>query len=270
MIDRNQLRRCPCQSQAFDQLLADLPTCVASGFVYPVRGPKKQVELPLLDSLQSPLEGQVDVYFNRPLGRLLTPVLVKWRVHPNIVSLASIGVGLLAAVLFLDCRYYQAIIGALCLQLSAVLDCIDGDVARLQFKESRLGRWLDISGDNVVHLAVFVALGIREYWQQQTSAPIILGGLLALGTVASFILVVYSQNHLRYPGRNVELSSSLTQLHRFIDRMTSRDFTVLLLFAAIIGNLSWFLWVAAIGIQIFWLLLLIWVITVRHKMKAAE
>ena len=100
MLDRCQLRQCPCQAPALDRLLAEIPTTSVRGFIYPLIGPKKQAERALLDSLQSPLEGQIDVYFNRPLGRLLTPILVKWRVHPNIVSIAAIVIGLVAAALF--------------------------------------------------------------------------------------------------------------------------------------------------------------------------
>ena len=81
-------------------------------------------------------------------------------------------------------------------------------------------------------LALFVALGIREYWQQQSQTPMVLGALLALleQWLRSF-WVVYSHSQLRHTGQSLDLSTSLTRLHRFIDRMTSRDFTVLLLIA---------------------------------------
>ena len=38
--------------------------------------------------------------------------------------------------------------------------------------------------------------------------------------------------------------------------LTSRDYSLLVLLCAIAGKLAWFLWAAAIGAQVFWVMLL--------------
>ena len=37
--------------------------------------------------------------------------------------------------------------------------------------------------------------------------------------------------------------------------MASRDFSLVLLFFALVGKLEWFLWLAAIGSNLFWVVL---------------
>jgi uncharacterized membrane protein len=41
-------------------------------------------------------------------------------------------------------------------------------------------------------------------------------------------------------------------LDRLIDAPTSRDFSVLVLLCALVGKLGWFLWALAIGVNLFW------------------
>src|SRR6185295_11766272 len=51
--------------------------------------------------------------------------------------------------------------GVLMLLASSVLDCSDGELARLSHSESRLGHWMDITGDTAVHLALLAGIGAR-------------------------------------------------------------------------------------------------------------
>lgn len=246
--------------------LETLPSKEVTSFVHKVKKPIREVENAFLKVLQSPLEGTVDVYFNRPLGRIITIPLARIGINPNFVSILSIIMGLATAYLILYGKYVESIVGVLFLQIAAILDCMDGDLARLQHKESKLGKWLDLTGDNVVHLAIFIALGFREYWLQKSFTPVILGAMLAFGAIVSFLLVVYSQVSLK-PRSVGKQTKSLEKLLAFIDKMTSRDFTVLLLVGAIMNDLSWFLWLSAVGTQIFWIMLLFWILSMRRKLQ---
>ena len=247
--------------------LESLPKQEMTGFIEHLDPSRKKTESNLLESLQSPLEGTVDIYFNRPIGRLMTLPIARMSIHPNFVSLVSIGIGLLSAIFFLSGYYWETIVAAFMLQISAILDCIDGDVARIQFKESKLGRWLDIAGDNVVHLAVFICLGIREYHLVPDTKILWLCSMLVLATVISFILVLYVQTSLKSTVKNTPFSANFVKLEKFIDKMTSRDFTVLLILGSFIGNLTWFLWLSAIGSQIFWLLLVSRIFIAKRQIK---
>jgi phosphatidylglycerophosphate synthase len=73
--------------------------------------------------------------------------------------------------------------GALIFQLSAIIDCVDGDLARALFKQSRLGKWLDLGGDQVVHFSVFAGIGIGVSRIYPSVPALVLGASAALGVL---------------------------------------------------------------------------------------
>jgi len=199
-------------------------------------------------SLTSSADGLVDRYFNRPVGRLFSKVLIHTPVSPNQISIVATVLGVISAVLFGIGTSPTALLGALLLQLSAIVDCVDGDVARAVFKESPLGKWLDIVGDQVVHISVFLAIGIG-LWRAGVDAPVLaLAASAGVGVVISFAVVMRGL-------LNPELQKN-TALQRLIDATTNRDFSVLLLILACVDRLAWFLWLAAFGVHVFWMVAL--------------
>lgn len=199
-------------------------------------------------SLTSASDGVVDRWFNRPLGRPLAKLLIHTPVTPNQASLASILVGLAGAACFGLGGWRASVAGALLFQLSAVLDCLDGDIARSVFKESPLGKWLDLVGDQVVHLGVFIGIA-AGLTRTGSTAPV---GWLAASCVAgaaiAFAVVLHSLLRPEVKGDG--------RLQRLIDLTTNRDFSVLVLALALAGRLEWFLWLAAVGAHAFWVLAL--------------
>lgn len=196
-------------------------------------------------SLTSGSDGMVDRHFNRPVGRLL---LSRWLVHtpitPNQISVGATLLGVLAGVLFGVGGHAMTVWAAVLFQVSAVIDCVDGDVARSVFKESPLGKWLDIVGDQVVHASVFAGIAVG-LWRQG-------GGMLELGLGASAVvggLVAFGVilRGMQRPG------GAGSRLQALIDGATNRDFSVLVLVLSVVDRLGWFLWAAAVGSHAFWL-----------------
>ena len=99
----------------------------------------EEAEWALLRSLKGGLEGYVDRHFNRKCSQWITQFLVHTPLTPNAVTYLATVVGLLAAGAFAMGGYTAGVLGALLFQLSAILDCCDGEVARLKFLESRFG-----------------------------------------------------------------------------------------------------------------------------------
>lgn len=222
------------------------------------------VEKELLASLANPQDGFLDCYLNRPLSRWLTLRLANLPLCANHVTVFSITVGLVAAVFFAFGGYLSPLLGAFVLQIAAVLDCCDGELARLRFEESQLGYWLDIAGDTLVHIAVFVGIAWGVAATGHGTLPLLAGALLVAGVVPSFTLVTYAERH------DVARRASALWEGRTIARMlmvlTNRDFSVLILFFALLGALHWFLWGAALGVHVFWLTLLWLLWRVREKL----
>ena len=209
----------------------------------------RQAGRELWASLKSSSDGTVDKYFNRPVGRPFSMLLVHTPVTPNQISVASIVIGLAGAWLLARGGQAEAILGATLFQLSAIVDCMDGDVARMVFKESPLGKWLDLLGDQIVHAAIFIGVGVGLA-RTGSAAPV---GWLAASAVAGALISfgVVLRGMLGSPAR------SSRRLQAFIDGATNRDFSVLVLALAIFQKLEWFLWMAAIGSHLFWIAALV-------------
>jgi phosphatidylglycerophosphate synthase len=232
-----------------DQLSA-LPAVAAEGIAEPVTDAVSAAAAArvLWASLGSAVDGLVDKHFNRPVGRGLSKILVHTSVSPNQVSIFATLLGLGSAWLFAQGDYWTALWGAVLLQVSAIVDCVDGDLARVLFKESPFGKWLDIVGDQVVHLSVFVSIGIGLYRADSEGPVLFLAISAAIGVVLSFVVIAR--------GQLLPESQRNTRLQKLVDAATNRDFSVLLLLLTVLDRLSWFLWVTAIGVHVFWLLAL--------------
>jgi phosphatidylglycerophosphate synthase len=237
----------PAVDGAWRTALEALPVRSATGVACQVRDPAgaRAAQRALWGSLWSSTDGLVDRHFNRPCGRPLSRLLVHTPVSPNAVSIASIALGLAAGGLFAYGSHPAAILAALVFQLSAIVDCVDGELARVLFKESPLGRWLDLAGDQVVHLGVFAGIAIGLIRTGQEPNGLWLGLAAVVGALLSFAVV------LRGMRRPPELRSG--RLQQLIDSATNRDFSVLVLVLACLDRLQWFLWMAALGSQLFWM-----------------
>ena len=89
---------------------------------------------------------------------------------PNTITLLSMVIGLMGAACLAMGSYRSGMLGALLFQLAVIVDCCDGEVARLTFAESRLGQELDLVSDNIVHMAVFAGIAWGTYEQSPVQA----------------------------------------------------------------------------------------------------
>ena len=210
-----------------------------------------RVEQDLLLSLENPRDGRVDTYFNRKLSRPITRWLLRTPLSPNHITLLSGAVGVLGALCFLPGGYWGPLLGALLLQFSVVLDCCDGEVARVKFMESPLGDWLDIVCDTVVHIAVFLGMGVAVWRNGATSHALALAGALAVGGALAFPLVTLAEKTEEAGNRRGGWEDNV--IKKLLASLTTRDFSVLIVAGALIGRLEWFLWGAAVGAHVFWL-----------------
>lgn len=237
----------PHGNESWEAGLGRLPARIAQGVAACVTNPDaaRAAERSLWASLASSSDGFVDKVFNRPCGRLLSKLLIHTPVSPNAVSLVSIAIGLVAAWFFALGNHPAAVVAAILFQLSAIVDCVDGDLARVLFKESPLGKWLDLAGDQAVHVAVFAAVAIGLVRSGQSPFAVQLGVSAVLGALLSFAVVLRG---MRQPSND---RSALLQ--KLIDAATNRDFSVVVLMLACFNRLEWFLWLSAIGSHVFWI-----------------
>lgn len=103
-------------------------------------------------------DGFFSVFVLRKFSKLFTWAAVRIGATPNQVTMLSFAIGLLSAYCFAMGTFTQILIGALLLQLSIIVDCVDGELARYTRKFSKLGAWLDAVTDRVKEYLVFLGL----------------------------------------------------------------------------------------------------------------
>ena len=120
-------------------------------------------------------DGFFSVLVLRRLSKPITAFSVRFSISPNLITFVSLLIGFYSAYLFSQRDY---ILGALLFQLSLIVDCSDGEVARYTRKFSDFGRWFDASTDRVKEYTVYAALAYsapESMWQWAI-------GLMALQT----------------------------------------------------------------------------------------
>jgi hypothetical protein len=115
-------------------------------------------------------DGFFSVFFLRKFSKIFTWVAVKIGATPNQVTLVSFAIGLYSAFAFAQGTFWQIFLGAVLLQLSIIIDCVDGELARYTRRFSQLGAWLDAVTDRVKEYMVFMGLAYgagksgRDLW----------------------------------------------------------------------------------------------------------
>ena len=119
-------------------------------------------------------DGFFSTFVLRKISKAFTRIALTLKLKPNIITVISFLVGVFAAIEFSRSNY---ILGAILLQFSLILDCVDGEVARYTKQFSRFGAWLDALSDRVKE---FMAIGGLAYSVQGSVENIWLLATLAL------------------------------------------------------------------------------------------
>jgi hypothetical protein len=123
----------------------------------------------------------------RPPAAVVVYALRGTRVTPNQVTFASAALAAGACAMFaLLPGWSWLVIAAAVFELSFVLDCADGQLARLRKMASPLGHLLDFLMDELKAMAVFGCVAVR-LWQQRGDVELLLVGLGGLFCLAAGI-----------------------------------------------------------------------------------
>ncbi|NOS86341.1 MAG: CDP-alcohol phosphatidyltransferase family protein [Ignavibacteria bacterium] len=101
-----------------------------------------------------------DLILYRPLAFLFVKATYSMNITPDMVSLVALSIGSTAGIMFGFGGYTFLVIGAILYFTSNVLDCADGQIARLKKNGTKVGRIVDGFVDYIVSIFVFVGIGI--------------------------------------------------------------------------------------------------------------
>lgn len=106
-------------------------------------------------------ENLVDRIFYRPIGFQIAKALRNTGVTPNMITVISIFVGAATGFLFYHSDLKYNIYGILCLIFANILDCVDGQLARLTGIKSKIGRILDGLAGDIWFASIYIGLALR-------------------------------------------------------------------------------------------------------------
>jgi phosphatidylglycerophosphate synthase len=208
------------------------------------------------DGFAKDTDGFFARHFDRKISGAISRQLLKTPITPNQITLAVTALGVYAGWLMSRPGNSAKIEGSLLFLFTSILDGCDGEVARAKKMISKLGGWLDLWGDNVVHVAVFYGLGLGLYKDSGLPIYVLLGKVAVLGTLVSAALASYQtwrkgQSSFTSVMGDARALSAMpawrTRLAAASDALARRDFIYGVVILALIGRLSWFLWACAVG-----------------------
>lgn len=115
-------------------------------------------------------ENYIDRIFYRPIGFRIARLLRNTGVTPNMITVISIFVGAATGFFFYHDDLWHNIVGILFLVCANILDCVDGQLARLTGIKSKIGRILDGFAGDIWFACIYIGLALRlanetgTYW----------------------------------------------------------------------------------------------------------
>ncbi len=181
--------------------------------------------------------GPITRYINAPFAtRIFTPLLLKIYkgFTPNQVSVLSFMVSLVSGLFFI---LGYAVIGALLIQLSSILDYSDGQFARLKHMASRFGHFTDITLDR--YADGFILLGMFYYSLSEIGSRAIVGiNWHPLIIITISIIAIVGNLMVSYTSATSVVNFGYVYKRRGIAAGRGRDIRLFLLFIG--GIMSYF------------------------------
>lgn len=105
------------------------------------------------------VEEILDLIIYRPISFLFVKLIYPTNLTPNQISIISMIFGLAVFFLLYPGIYFYIALGGLAIFISNVLDCADGQLARLKKNGTKVGRIIDGFIDYITGAAIFFGIG---------------------------------------------------------------------------------------------------------------
>ncbi len=143
----------------------------------------------MTQAISTKLQDPLNRLYRGRVARGLANAVQSTSLTPNMVTIFHTMVGVAGAVLIYR-QYY--ILAVLCLEIRAILDCMDGILARMKNQSTAIGRTLDAIGDGITFNSLMIAGTLRLIQDFQAYPhPLIVLGVMVFAFVAVHCGVVY-------------------------------------------------------------------------------
>jgi archaetidylinositol phosphate synthase len=183
------------------------------------------------------------------LNKILNPIAKKIDINPNYITILSIIISILVALLF---YFHQLILGGIFIFISGSLDVLDGAVARYHNKSSKFGAFLDSTTDRF-------------------SDAIIIIGLISGGYIDWFIGILaihsaYTISYIRSKAESMNIECKVGIAERAIR-------LVILIIAVLIGGIvdnTWLKWIVILLIILSYFTVIQRMVYTWNKLKSKD
>ncbi|MBQ0094457.1 MAG: CDP-alcohol phosphatidyltransferase family protein [Bacteroidaceae bacterium] len=110
-------------------------------------------------------EEWLDIHFTRPIGYVLARFFGALNVHPNVVTVISIFLGVFAGFCWYHTTMDWTVLGIAMLMLANFLDSADGQLARMTGKKTLWGRLLDGFAGDTWFASIYIFLVFRLMYE---------------------------------------------------------------------------------------------------------
>ena len=161
---------------------------------------RKEAKRRLGQSLRKETDGPISRLINRRVSIPTSMALIKLRVTPNQISVFNLLLGITTGVLYAyagilhpgDWAYPLLALAGIFFQMGSILDGCDGEVARVTFRQSAYGQWMDTITDNLSYVAFLVGLIVGQVYREPTMLTLGLG-LTAVFAILTSLIVMYQR-----------------------------------------------------------------------------
>lgn len=185
----------------------------------------------LVQKLFKPTDGPISRNINRHVSTRISAHLARYDVSPNLMTLASFMFAALAGAFFFFGGYQNILVGGLLAQLSSILDGCDGEIARLKFRSSDFGKWLDRVLDRYADGLIILGMTHALWLSAGNEYPWLLGFLALMGVyLNSYTAGIYDALvHKKLIQNTFRIGRDLRLFLIFVGSLFNQVFAVLLL-----------------------------------------
>jgi phosphatidylglycerophosphate synthase len=130
----------------------------------------------------------------RPLSFPVSWAALRMRLSPAFISYFSAVVSIAGGILFAWPDFRLAGIGVLLLNFFSVLDCVDGNMARVSGKAGPWGGWADAVMGFIAYTSVFFASGLYVFWKTGCWQVLLVTGLTSSANLLTRTAYQISKN----------------------------------------------------------------------------
>jgi len=214
--------------------------------------------------LTKPTDG-IFARMNRRVSIPISRQLIKYPITPNMVSLFTLGLSLVAGTFFALGGYWNCVVGAVLGVAGSILDGCDGEIARLKLQVSDFGCWLDTICDYLYYVVTFAGIIIGVI--RTTNDPRMVGWGIAVFAGALLTFVSAGIGRKRLSGSRPEqylqvwqkraekrTSGLLLRFARQTEFIVRRCFLpYLFLVIAVLNQMHALVYMAAFGANVAWI-----------------